>query len=638
MNKINITILTILLLLANVTGAQTPKVSSELDYLTDMPVVLSVSRLPQRLDETPGAVTVLDRDMIRLSGARDVADLMRLVPGFQTSSSFERIGPQASYHGAFTSYANHVQVLVDGRSVYSPYFVGSTEAGLQTVALEDIERIEVLRGSNSAAYGARAMLGVINIVTRHTADSLGVEVGLGSGQNGIRDQRASIGWGQPGTTFRLGVDRRADDGLLGANGHNQISRVNLRADLSTSARDDVQLRAGGLGIGAGKGNASNPGDPFRDQAYSSSYFQLDWRRTLSADEELAVFVSHGQEIYKERFPYLFYGLCCVDINASGGSSNDALSVQHSYRQNADVRVVWGAEWRREQVNSKGLYNTDATYFTDFSRLFGNVEWRMLPQWLLNAGALAEKSSVSGDNLAPRLMLNWHVNEGQTLRAGVSRAFRPPSTFENFANIQFYFNDAPVFNSTLSSGSLLSERILSRELGYLGEFQNLKLNLDVRLFHEQLSDLITQVNGPPKDYENNDNFSIKGLEYQLKWRPWTGAQLVLNQSYTEITSLNLNRVLAAPKLANAIAIFQKLGGGLNLSLLHQNSTLSTLAGSDADFQRTLARTDVRLSAPLRFGLNKGEVALVVQNLGAPYSDFFPQFQFERRAFVTLRVEN
>ena len=120
MNKINITILTILLLLANVTGAQTPKVSSELDYLTDMPVVLSASRLPQRLDETPGAVTVLDRDMIRLSGARDVADLMRLVPGFQTSSSFERIGPQASYHGAFTSYANHVQVLVDGRSVYSP--------------------------------------------------------------------------------------------------------------------------------------------------------------------------------------------------------------------------------------------------------------------------------------------------------------------------------------------------------------------------------------------------------------------------------------------------------------------------------------------------------------------------------------
>ena len=141
---------------------------SERDFLGDMPIVLSVSRLPQRLDETPGAVTVIDRDMIRLSGARDVADLLRLVPGFQSSTSFETSAPLASYHGGFDSYSNRIQVLVDGRSVYSPYFIGSVGPGLQTVALADIERIEILRGSNSAAYGARAMLGVINIVTRST--------------------------------------------------------------------------------------------------------------------------------------------------------------------------------------------------------------------------------------------------------------------------------------------------------------------------------------------------------------------------------------------------------------------------------------------------------------------------------------
>ena len=113
-----------------------------------MPIVLSVSRLPQRLDETPGAVTLLDRDMIRLSGARDVADLLRLVPGFQTSTSFETGAPLASYHGGFDGYSARIQVLVDGRSVYSPFLFGSSAPGLQTVALEDIERIEVLRGSN----------------------------------------------------------------------------------------------------------------------------------------------------------------------------------------------------------------------------------------------------------------------------------------------------------------------------------------------------------------------------------------------------------------------------------------------------------------------------------------------------------
>ena len=73
---------------------------SEADYLMEMPIVLSVSRLPQRLDETPGAVTILDRDMIRLSGARDVADLLRLVPGFQTSTSFESGAPFASARAA----------------------------------------------------------------------------------------------------------------------------------------------------------------------------------------------------------------------------------------------------------------------------------------------------------------------------------------------------------------------------------------------------------------------------------------------------------------------------------------------------------------------------------------------------------
>ncbi|HEX5698552.1 MAG TPA: Plug domain-containing protein, partial [Rhodoferax sp.] len=135
--------------------AQTHAGVSEDDFLQDMPIVLSVSRMPQRLDETPGAVTILDRDFIRSSGARDLPDLLRLVPGFQSSMSFEADAPQASYHGVFGNYSGRIQVLLDGRSVYSSYFAGSVAPGLMSVALEDIERIEVLRGANSVAYGAR---------------------------------------------------------------------------------------------------------------------------------------------------------------------------------------------------------------------------------------------------------------------------------------------------------------------------------------------------------------------------------------------------------------------------------------------------------------------------------------------------
>jgi iron complex outermembrane receptor protein len=622
---------------ASLASAQTPKGVSEADFLEEMPIVLSVSRLPQRLDETPGAVTLIDRNMIRLSGARDVADLMRLVPGFKSSASFESIAPQASYHGSFTSFSNELQVLVDGRSVYSPFFIGSTEPGLQTVALEDIERIEVLRGSNSAAYGARAMLGVINIVTRHTADTLGVAVGLSNGQNGIRDTRASLGWGQPEASFRIGVDRRADDGLAGANGHNEINRVNFRADVRPNAYDEIQLRVGGMGIDAGKGAALELFNPTRNSNYASNYAQLDWRRSMGPDEDLAFSISHGQETYKDAVAVVL-GADTFEFNIAGQSISDVLTVQHTFRYDLDWRIVWGAEFRREQVISKGIYSTDAPFVTDFSRIFGNAEWRLSPSLLMNASAMAEKNSVYGDSLAPRLMLNWHVKDGQTFRAGVSQAFRPPATFENFSNVQARINGAFYQQLILSSGNLRNEKVLTRELGYLGDFSTLGLNLDVRVFQEQISDLITQTNTAIKNYVNTESFEVHGVEYQLKWRPWNGAHLIFNQAYTDNNSSEPNRALSAPKLASTMSLFQKLPGGLNLSLIHQDSSAVNLPGENSDHPFAMTRTDVRLSAPLRFGPNRSELALVVQNLGSPYSDFFPHFQFERRAFVTLRIEN
>jgi len=671
---------------ASLASAQAPESVSEKDFLGDMPIVLSVSRLPQRLDETPGAVTLLDRDMIRLSGARDVADLLRLVPGFQTSTAYETGAPIASYHGGFDAYSVRIQVLVDGRSVYSPYFYGGTGRGLQTVALEDIERIEVLRGSNSAAYGARAMLGVINIVTRHTQDTLGVQATQTSGENGINDSQARIGWGKDDASYRLTMDRRADGGLTGPNGHNQINRVNFRADLRNNANDEIQVRAGSLEINSGRGQSGNVNDPLRDDFFSSGYAQLDWRRSLGADEDLAFSFSHTEETYQDAFPYslvdyknLFAAVTnknqlvrwfptltddqfkvkkiqaaaidtSVAIDDGGRASNDNLSLQHTFRHGEDLRVVWGGELRREQVVSKPLYNTDAALITDFTRLFANAEWRLARDLVLNAGSMFEHSSVSGDSVAPRLMLNWHFTEGQTLRAGASKGYRPPSTFEQFGDVRYSSNGVLLQVTSLSRGNIQPESADVREIGYLGDFPALGLNLDVRAFYEKINgfvrqqtyDLPSQV-APllpfsPYDYANNEDIVIHGLEYQLKGQPWQGAQVIFNQAYTSINSANPGTVLAAPKLASSITLFQKLPGNLDLSLMHQDSGTVTLQGANHERPVAMTRTDLRLGLPLRFGPNRGELALVVQNLGAPYQDFSPNFQFQRRAFVTLRVEN
>jgi iron complex outermembrane receptor protein len=423
--------LAVLSLLGRAALAQGTVSVSESEFLSDMPVVLSVSRLPQRLDETPGAVTVIDRAMIRRSGARDVADLLRLVPGFQVSTSFEADAPQVSYHGGFSEYSNRVQVLVDGRSVYSPFLIGSVALGLQTVGIQDIDHIEVLRGSNSATYGARAFLGVINIVTMDPIATLGTQASSALGENGVRDAQARVSWGDERAAFRLSLDRRADDGLAGANGHNQLGRVNLVADLRPAPGDEVQIRTGALGLVSGLGFANRPDKALHDRIYDSRYLQLDWRRTLSANEDFAIAVSHTGETYRDAFPLslLPYGIRgSVDVSASGTAANDTISFQHTVRSSPDLRWVWGVELRREQVVSAGFYGTQSPLATNFDRLFGNTEWRLTPSLLLNAGLMVEHSNVTGNNMAPRVMLNWHMAEGETLRFGVSKAFRPPQQF------------------------------------------------------------------------------------------------------------------------------------------------------------------------------------------------------------------
>jgi iron complex outermembrane recepter protein len=627
--------------------------ATEKDFLEEMPVVLSVSRLPQRLDDTPGAVTVLDRNMIRLSGARDVADLLLLVPGFQSSTSFEADAPQASYHGGFGVYAGRIQVLVDGRSAYSPFLFGSVAPGLQTVAIADIERIEVLRGSNSASYGARAFLGVINIVTREPIDTRGLRARVTAGENGVRDVQASLGWGQDSASYRLGVDSRGDDGLKGSNGHNRINRINFRTDLRPVAGDELQVRLGGLEIESGVGFAGNVDRPLHDRAFKSSYLQLDWRRNLGADADLALSYSHTAETITDNFFYAlpkpFNG---ITIDFGGRASGDSLSLQHTVRSNAALRFVWGGELRREQVTSKPLYNTDAPQQTQFTRLFGNAEWRATPDLVVNAGGLLERSSKSGESFAPRLMANWHFTEGQTLRAGISKAYRPPSSFESFSNVRYTVGSTLFQIASLSRGTAQPESIVARELGYLADLPRQGISLDMRLFQEQIGGIIrrTPYALPPgtqllqsaaglaqtNDYANAEDFAIRGLEYQLKWRPWAGAQLMLNQAWTNINSRNFGASLAAPKLATSVMWTQKLPQGIDLSLIHHDRGPMTLQGSSVRFP--MRRTDVRVGMPLRIGSQKGEVALVVQNLGAPYQEFNASFQFQRRAWVSLQFDN
>lgn len=630
--------------LSTAVGAQSPAVS-EKDYLDDVPVVLSVSRLPQRLDETPGAVTIIDRQMIRMSGARDVADLLRLVPGFRVTNSFESNTPQGSYHTSLSDYSNHIQVMVDGRSVYSTYLQGSTGPGLQAVALEDIERIEVYRGSNSAAYGARAFLGSINIVTRDLVDTQGALVQVARGGNGIEDQMVRLGWGEENARFRLSADGRNDNNLNGTSGSSRVQRFNLRADLRTGPHDVLELRTGQSLIDTGVGFAGNAQNNARTRRLDTSFVQLDWRRSLDADQDLLVQGSYTVERIRDEFPYTVIPGLNIDFGGQSGNSN--LMAQHTVRVDGALRLVWGGELRRESIVSRPLYNTDAAFVTDFSRLFTNAEWRLQPDLLLNAGALFERSSIAGEHVSPRLMMNWLVAPGHTLRGGFSRAFRPPSTFEKYANVRYYDSGGVLIDSTdVARGNVVAEKVEVRELGYLAELSDPALSLDLRLFDERVRDFVKRPtyslpgsgNGDMAyDFVNGEDFTIQGYEAQLRWRPWPGGQLIYALSQLDSTQSYGGANLVGRYGTQSLLFMQRLQAGWDLGLSYYEASAGYFPGANQPMP-TMHRTDLRVSKLLRLLGQKAEIAVVGQNLGASYSDFRPEFTFQQRVYVMLKVEN
>jgi len=634
----------VLSVLARMAGAEEPVPLSEKDYLDEVPVVLSVSRLPQRLDETPGSVTLIDRQMIRMSGARDVADLLRLVPGFRVSTSFESNTPQGSYHTSLSDYSNHMQVLVDGRSVYSVYMQGSTGPGLQTVALEDIERIEVHRGSNSAAYGARAFLGTINIITRDPTDTRGAQVQAATGENGIQDALVRLGWGGERSNFRLTADRRADHGLSGASGPSRVHRLNLRGDVRASGSDTLEVRLGQTVIDAGVGFADQDGNAPRMRTIETAYAQLDWQRNLGPDEDLAVQLSHTAERMRDAFPYR--PLTGLTIDFGGQASNDNLSLQHTLRKGRDLRLLWGGELRRETLVSRPLYNTDTVFVSDFARLFGNAEWRLHPDLVLNAGGLFERSTIGGDHLAPRLMLNWHVAAGHTLRYGLTRAFRPPSTYEKYGNVRYFLNGTLVDSTTVARGNVEVEKVQTREIGYLGELPAVGLNIDVRVFEEEVRDLIkarnydlpgSGGNNKAVDYVNAEDFNVHGFEYQLRWLPWRDGQLIFSQSMVDSGQSLSGTYPSRPYGSMALMFMQKFPGEVEFGLTYYQVDASHFPGTDAQAP-AMSRTDLRLAKAMRLGRQRAEVSFVVQNLGPSYQDFMPSFYFRHQAYVMVKVEN
>lgn len=641
--------------------------SSEQNYFQEFPVVLSASRLSQPQSEAPNAMTVIDREMIEASGFRNIADLFKLVPGMYVSY-YKGNQPVVSYHGATDQYARRMQVMIDGRSVYLPP-VSMVDWTNLPITINDIERIEVIRGPAAASHGANSLQGVISIITKDAGQMNGKSVLMRRGTHGINDVSAHFGEQSETFDYRMTVAYNADNGYnnlttlpnnippTGANplmlnnsyDSNQARMVNFRTNYRPNGVDSFDVQMGFNHDTQIAGWKDSFGNPVHDVIANASFMQLDWNRVLNASSELRLRYYHVKQSQGEDFT-LATGHRVVQSN---NTDRDEIEVQHTLQTGEGNRLVYGAGWRRDATSAEGyslamtaLFGLPASYASSYAadeyRIFAHDEWRISPQLLLNTGAMFENDRMGHQRLSPRIAMNYHLAPTHTIRMGASVAYRTPALVEE--RFQTIPQPGLLFipSQTVTSPGLVPEKVLSREVGYLGEFHDLEATLDVRLFVDEITKGIL-MSPVTVMFENNVSSLYRGVETTLKYSLGERKDLTINFAHQSASSNNapidtLSRSI--PRNSASLLYSQRLSHNWSFSAsYYYQDMLQPYDRGPIDFQPSQRRADIRLGRKFELGKGtQGEAALIVQNLfDEQYTEYVANNAFNRRSYLTLTLD-
>lgn len=643
----------------------------------DLPQVLTATRLKQSPAAVPGSMTVLDSELIRASGARDIPELLRLVPGMMIGYSAGN-QPNVNYHGTSVNEARRMQVLIDGRSVY--------RAGLATVdwsdipvALADIERIEVFRGPNTVSYGANALMAVVNILTRNPADSHGTRMKLTRGQDGIDDYYLSHGLGWDGGDLRLSLSGQKDDGFdenqfgQAYRDSRRLNRFNLSVSHTLAPNQTLEWQ-----LAAKEGSNQRPytyqpvfpyvsesGDNAdvnaKDYAGSvrwnidfnpehSLYVQGSaqhfdrqqvWRacdaalafspqltRLWQLNPNYAELVARGAnnppnssnpeeqalvDAIKDQWTHQGgSNVVCGDVDQSTRETRYDLEIQDTLSLTDSLRLLSGMNYRYDRADSQTYFNgsvDDQTW-----RLFGQLEWRADEHWIVQGGAMFEDSQLSGSSLTPRVAVNYLITPRHGLRAVYSEAVRSPDMFENNVNWSYTVKNltptafgqqhGEYFVKTRGPGDLDQERMRSRELGYNGYFSDIDLSMDIKLFYDEITGMISE---PLKNNQyiasNANKARFSGSEAQLDWRVTRRDRLRLTYAYVDAWASNPADAANTARNSGSAGWIREWGDGWSSALFYY--------GDDALNQYRFERLDLRLAKRFRIQGSNLELAALWQ---------------------------
>lgn len=497
--------------------------------------ITSASRKEQRLFDTPSAVYVITGEDIRRSGLTSVPELLRLAPGVQVAQ-INGTKWAVSVRGFNGLYSNKLLVLVDGRTVYNPIFAGVTWDS-EDLMVENIERIEIVRGPGGAVWGANAVNGVINVVTKTATTTQGMFVRVGAGT--LDSPSLAVRYG--GTA--KSVAYRAYAQWAGRNGSDLPPRLMQKDDadaLTVGARVDgtadhaswmiqlnaISARSHGLWTPPTLAPTLNPADVLPEMSHAGGGALVGrWTRQMAPGASLQVEGSFDMSRRNEPVGEFDQRAAeaAVQYRARVGARHDFIAGIGYRSMNVSLDGREGIALVPRDI-TQGIFNT-----------FGQDEIALVPDRLsLTLGAKVEHAAGVGIGVQPTGRLMWSVTRDQRVWWAVSRALRTPSLLDRNILVQFPVvqtpSGIPFGVEVKGNPDARSESVVSFESGYRAEIGD--ITLDVAAFTSAYGRLktteplapylsITSA-GPvvvaPQTFGNRMHADARGIELSADWHP------------------------------------------------------------------------------------------------------------------------
>ena len=473
-----------------------------LDELLELEVV-SVAKVPEKLINTPAAISVITGEDLRRNGVRSIPEALRLVPGlhvYQIDANKWAI----SARGFASRFANKMLVMIDGRTVYSTLFSG-VFWDVQDTMIEDIDRIEVIRGPGGTLWGANAVNGVINIITKDSADTQGTLVAV-HGANGPDGEIALRygDWINDTASYRIYAkyfNRDAferDEGSNAEDGWHQ-ARGGFRVDMNISAVNKVTLQGDVY-----KGDSGEtvlyvtPDFPYHhsaieDAPVSGGNFLGRWNRVFSNKSEIT-FQAYYDRIKRNEF-FIDETLDTLDLD-----------LQHRLNFGQSLEFLYGVGYRYTKSDTSGKnpiqgiysYSLDPSVARD-NLVSGFLQARIglaSGRGEVTIGSKFEHNDYTGFEYQPSARILWTLDQRHAIWAAVSRSVRTPSRVENDSDLNVGLALPPI-NGMMSYVRLMgndevdSEKVYSYESGYRGRLDK-NLFIDLSFFYNKYKELLSGI--------------------------------------------------------------------------------------------------------------------------------------------------